>query len=85
MMRTVDQIICILYLGCGIIIENFQDCAQGIQNLSKINVVYAFIFMLADVCLWMRFYLAMFKSLTVFGSWFVKILLSWEQSGYWPK
>lgn len=42
MMRTVDHIICILYLSFGIIIENFQGCAQGIQNLSKISSVYTF-------------------------------------------
>lgn len=80
-----SHIICVLYLGCGIIIENFQGCAQEIKNLSKINSVYAFVFMLADVCLWMRFHLAVLKSLTAFWSWFMKILLSWEQSGYWPK
>lgn len=41
--------------------------------------------MLADVCLQRGVYLAVFKSLKAFGSWFMKLLLSWEQSGYWPK
>lgn len=85
MMRTVYHLGCILFLGRGIIIENFQGCGQGIQNLSKNNTGNIFVFMLANVCLWKEFYLAALKSLTAFGSWFMKLLPSWEQSGCWPK
>lgn len=72
-------------MGCSIIIGNFQDYGQGIQNFSKNNTIYPFVSMLVDFCLQRGVYLAVFKSLTTFGSWFMKLLLSWEQSGYWPK
>jgi len=73
MVRTVYHIICILFLGCDIIIENFQSCVQGIQNLSKNTTVYTFVFVLVDVFLQRGFYLAVSKSLTAFESYFMKL------------
>lgn len=69
-MRTAYHVACILFLGCGIITENFQGCGQGIQNIFKTNIVYTFGFMLADKCLWRGFYLAVFKGLPSFGRFF---------------